>query len=213
MTGPRKISVMGSTGSIGRSTLSVVAYANRLAAADGPAFEIEALVAGADVDALIGQALRFQPQLAVIADETKAEALKAGLRGTNIGVAAGAAAVAEAASRPCDRVVGAIVGAAGLASTLAAIRAGNDVALANKESIVCAGPFILAEAERAGVNILPVDSEHNAIFQALQNREGLERLSITASGGPFRTWSREEMAAASPEAARAHPVWDMGVKN
>lgn len=211
MTSGQRISIMGSTGSIGCSALSVIADANN--AASDPAFEIDVLAAGTDVAALAEQAIRFRPALAVIADETKLPELRERLKHTNIGTAGGNAAVTEAAGRPCDRLLAAIVGSAGLQSTLAAVRAGTDVALANKESIVCAGPLILSEASRAGANIIPVDSEHNAIFQVLQNRDGLEKLTITASGGPFLNWTLEQMAGATPDEAKAHPNWDMGIKN
>lgn len=210
MSAPRRITILGSTGSIGTSALDVIAHAN---AGDEPVFEIEALAAGSDVDALAAQALAVKPRLAVIADETKLDQLRDRLQGTNIACAAGDAAVEDAAAQPVDRVLGAIVGVAGLGSTLAAVKAGNSVALANKESIVCAGRLILSEAARVGVDILPVDSEHNAIFQALQSRDSVERLTITASGGPFRHASLDDMRTATPAMAKAHPVWDMGPKN
>ena len=176
-------------------------------------FEIEALAAGSDAQGLADQARVLRPRVAVIADETRFEDLKTSLAGTGIEVAAGNAALNEAATRPCDRVLAAIVGAAGLESTLAAICAGNDVAIANKESIVCGGPLMLEEAIKSGARILPVDSEHSAIFQSLGDGKSLERLTITASGGPFRTWALDEMARATPKQAAAHPVWSMGIKN
>jgi 1-deoxy-D-xylulose-5-phosphate reductoisomerase len=206
----RRISIMGSTGSIGTSALDVVAHAN--AAGDTP-FEIIALAAGRDSEALAQQAMAFRPQIAVIADESRLADLRERLAGTGIQTAGGLNAVTEAATRPCDRVLAAIVGAAGLSSTLAAIRQGTDVAIANKESIVCGGKLILAEAARSGARILPVDSEHSGIFQALGDGKSLEKLTITASGGPFRTATREQMAVATPSEAAAHPNWDMGIKN
>ena len=157
----RRISIMGSTGSIGTSALDVVAQAN--AAGDTP-FEIVALAAGSDSEALARQAIAFRPQIAVIADESRLADLRQRLEGTGIETAGGPEAVTEAATRPCDRVLAAIVGAAGLSSTLAAVRQGTDVAIANKESIVCGGKLILSEAARTGARVLPVDSEHSGIF-------------------------------------------------
>ncbi|MEH6412090.1 MAG: 1-deoxy-D-xylulose-5-phosphate reductoisomerase [Hyphomonas sp.] len=206
----RRISIMGSTGSIGTSALDVVAQAN--AAGDTP-FEIVALAAGSDTETLARQAIVFRPQIAVIADESRLDDLRQRLAGTGIETAGGLEAVTEAATRPCDRVLAAIVGAAGLSSTLAAIRQGTDVAIANKESIVCGGKLILSEAARTGARILPVDSEHSGIFQALGDGKSLEKLTITASGGPFRTATLGQMAAATPAEAAAHPNWDMGIKN
>lgn len=165
------------------------------------------------MDGLVSQALVLRPRIAVIADESKREELAHRLSGTGIEVAAGDAAINEAATRSCDRVLAAIVGAAGLPSTLSAIRAGNDVAIANKESIVCGGALMLEAAKRSGARLLPVDSEHSAIFQCLGDGRGLERLTITASGGPFRTVSLEKMKTATPAEAAAHPVWSMGIKN
>lgn len=206
----RRISIFGATGSIGRSAFDVIRHASMTGAAE---FEIEALAAGSDAQGLTDQARILRPRVAVIADETRFEDLKTSLAGTGIEVAAGNAALNEAATRPCDRVLAAIVGAAGLESTLAAICAGNDVAIANKESIVCGGPLMLEEAKKSGARILPVDSEHSAIFQSLGDGKSLERLTITASGGPFRTWTLDEMARATPKQAAAHPVWSMGIKN
>lgn len=206
----RRISIFGATGSIGRSAFDVIRHASMTGAAE---FEIEALAAGSDVQGLADQARVLRPRVAVIADETRFDELKSSLAGTGIEVAAGNAALNEAAARPCDRVLAAIVGAAGLESTLSAICAGNDVAIANKESIVCGGPLMLEEARKSGARILPVDSEHSAIFQSLGDGKSLERLTITASGGPFRTWTLDEMRGATPKQAAAHPVWSMGIKN
>ena len=210
MAAHRRISIMGSTGSIGTSALDVVAQANT--AGETP-FEIVALAAGRDSETLARQAMAFRPDIAVIADESKLADLRERLAGTGIETAGGLDAVIEAATRPCDRVLAAIVGSAGLASTLAAVRQGTDVAIANKESIVCGGKLILSEAARTGARVLPVDSEHSGIFQALGDGKSLEKLTITASGGPFRTASLSEMAVVTPAQAAAHPNWDMGIKN
>ena len=209
MKEPRRISIMGSTGSIGTSALSVVRHANRSA----PVFEIEVLAAGSDVARLAEQAREFKPNLAVIADDSKLDELRSRLNGTDIACAAGENAVTESATRPVDRVLAAIVGASGLQSTVAAAQAGNDVAIANKESVVCGGRLILDTARKSGAKVLPVDSEHSAIFQCLGDGKGLESLTITASGGPFLHATKEEMAKATPAQAAAHPNWDMGIKN
>lgn len=207
LTLPRKVVVLGSTGSIGLSTLS-------LFEASGAPVEILALTAGRNVERLIEQARRWTPQVAVIEDESKLQALKDGLAGTSVRAAAGAAAVAEAAAMGADWVMSAIVGAAGLAPTVAAARTGAVIALANKESLVCAGPALLAIAKQAGGSVIPVDSEHSAIFQVLQPdcAHRVARLILTASGGPFRTWDKAAMAAVTPEQAIAHPNWSMGAK-
>ncbi|HEV8028405.1 MAG TPA: 1-deoxy-D-xylulose-5-phosphate reductoisomerase, partial [Stellaceae bacterium] len=177
----RRVVILGSTGSVGRNTVELVA-------ADPDAYEVEALVAQRSVDRLAQQARQLGAKLAVIGDETRYRALKALLDGTGIEVAAGAAAIVEAASRPADWVMAAIVGAAGLAPTLAAVQRGALVALANKEVMVCAGALVTAEARRCGARLLPVDSEHNAIFQVFDVDEAhaIERIMLTASGGPFR---------------------------
>lgn len=209
----QRISIMGATGSIGLSAADVIADANAAAPEDAPVFVVEAITAGRQVDELVALAQRLKPQIAVIADEAALPALREGLAGTDIETAAGKRASIEAARRPCDKLLAAISGSAGLASTLAAVREGTTVALANKESIVCAGALILSEAKKSGATILPVDSEHNAIFQVLQDKEAVECLTITASGGPFRQHSLEAMARATPDEAKAHPNWDMGIKN
>ncbi len=204
---PRRITILGSTGSIGCSTLDLVER-------QPESFEIEALTAHRNVDALVAQALKFRPSVAVIGDPAGYDALKQGLAGSGIEAAAGATAIDEAASRPSDFVMAGIVGAAGLAPTLAAVRRGACVALANKECLVSAGALFLAEVERSGAVLLPVDSEHNAIFQVLEadKPESISRIILTASGGPFRTWTVEEMATATPAQAVAHPRWEMGAK-
>ncbi|MCX7629205.1 MAG: 1-deoxy-D-xylulose-5-phosphate reductoisomerase [Geminicoccaceae bacterium] len=204
---PRSLTILGATGSIGRSTLALVAERPEL-------YRVEALVAGRDVHLLAELAVRHRARLAVVAEPRAYLALKERLAGTGIDVAAGAEAIVDAARLPTDWVMAAIVGMAGLAPTLAALERGAIVAIANKESLVSAGELILAAARRGGAVLLPVDSEHNAIFQALGDtpREAIERLILTASGGPFRTWSLEEMAQATPAQAVAHPNWRMGAK-
>ncbi len=201
---------MGSTGSIGTSALDVVRQAN---ARDAGTFHIQALCAGSDAETLAKQAIEFGAKAAIIADETQYETLKDLLNGHPVEVAAGTSAVTEAATRPSDLVVAAIVGAAGLESTLAAVSEGIDVAIANKESVVCGGQLILSRARQTGAKILPVDSEHNAIFQLIQSDQQPEKLTITASGGPFLRSSKEQMSVATPAEAAAHPNWDMGIKN
>ncbi|WP_307346201.1 1-deoxy-D-xylulose-5-phosphate reductoisomerase [Caulobacter ginsengisoli] len=204
---PRTIVVLGSTGSVGVSTLDLLEQS-------GAEVEILALTAGRNVAKLAEQALKWRPRQAVIGDERLLPELRERLSGSGVGCAAGAAAVVEAAGQGADWVMSAIVGAAGLPPTLAAARAGSVVALANKESLVCAGPALLEIARRAGGTIIPVDSEHSAIFQVLQPAcaSRVAKLILTASGGPFRTWTREAMEGATPEQAVAHPNWSMGAK-
>ncbi|RVT97827.1 1-deoxy-D-xylulose-5-phosphate reductoisomerase [Rhodovarius crocodyli] len=204
----RRVTVLGATGSIGRSTAAL------LEAASPGEFEVEALVAGRDAAGLAAQARKLGAKLAVVADEAALPALREALAGSGIEAAAGEAAVVEAASRPVDWTMAAIVGAAGLASTLAALARGGTLALANKESLVCAGPIVLDAAKASGALLLPVDSEHNAIFQALVGAapESIEQIILTASGGPFRNATLAEMRAATPEQAVKHPVWSMGAK-
>ncbi len=203
-----RVSVLGATGSVGVSTLDVVSA--RVAGA--PEFSVAALTANTSVDALAKAAIKARADVAVIAEASLYGRLKSLLAGTNVEAAAGPQAIVEAASRPADVVVAAIVGIAGLPATLAAIQRGNNVALANKESMVCAGPLLRQEAARTGARLLPIDSEHNAIFQVLDRPDRVEKLILTASGGPFRNASMSEMAAATPEQATAHPNWDMGAK-
>jgi len=203
----RRLSLFGATGSVGQSTLDLVRR-------DREAWRVDVLTANSDVDELARLALEFGPELVVIADEGRYDALKQTLAGTNIGVAAGAAALTDAATRPTDLVLAAIVGTAGLAPTMAALEAGHDVALANKESLVSAGELMIAAARKSGATILPIDSEHNAIFQCLAGGriDQVRRIILTASGGPFRTWSAEEMRTVTPAQAVAHPNWSMGAK-
>lgn len=206
----RSVTVLGSTGSIGVSTLDLLGHAR-----DGGAqIEVVALTAGRNVARLAEQSIRWRPKTAVIENEALLPELRDRLARTGIEAASGAAAVAEAADMDASWVMSSIVGAAGLAPTLAATRRGALVALANKESIVCAGPILLEMARKAGGMVVPVDSEHSAIFQSLQDnwKIAVSRLILTASGGPFRTWNRQSMSGASPEQAVAHPNWSMGAK-
>ncbi len=198
---------MGSTGSVGSNTIDLIER-------HPGAFQVEALTANSSVESLADQARRLGAKLAVVADESCYGALKEALSGTGIEAAAGPAAVVEAAERESDWLMAAIVGAAGLPSTLAAVRRGAVVGLANKETLVCAGGLMTAEVAQHGARLLPVDSEHNAIFQVLETKrpEAVERIILTASGGPFRTRSLAEMAGMTPEQAVAHPNWDMGAK-
>lgn len=204
----KPISIFGSTGSVGCSTLAVIAHANR----DEPIYDVNVLAAGRDSAALAQQAIQFGAKLAVIADESQLEDLRARLAGHPIAVAGGAQAVIEAAKRPCHRLVAAIVGIAGLPSTLAALEAGNDVALANKESLICASALLKQTAARTGAKIVPMDSEHSAIFQVFEDRGDIERLVLTASGGPFLNTPKDALGAMTVAQARAHPRWSMGLK-
>ena len=203
----RTVVVLGSTGSIGVSTLDLFEKS-------GAEVEILALTAGRNVELLARQALRWRPMLVVIEDESKLGELRERLSGSGLQAAGGAAAIADAAAMGADWVMSAIVGAAGLAPTLAAARKGSVIALANKESLVCAGPALLEASRLAGGRVIPVDSEHSAIFQVLQPDciQRVARLILTASGGPFRTWTRDRMRSATPEQAVAHPNWSMGAK-
>ncbi len=203
-----RVSVLGATGSVGVSTLDVISSR----AAGAPDFSVVALTANTNVEALAKSAIAARAEVAVIADPALHGKLKSLLAGTGIEAAAGQEALVEAASRPADIVVAGIVGIAGLPATLAALRQGTNVALANKESMVCAGPLLREETRRTGAKLLPIDSEHNAIFQVLDRPERVEKLILTASGGPFRNSSMSEMAAATPEQAINHPNWDMGAK-
>jgi 1-deoxy-D-xylulose-5-phosphate reductoisomerase len=207
LAAPRSVTILGSTGSVGCSTLDLIER-------QPEAFAVEALTANGSAGRLAEQARRVGAKLAVVADETRYRELKDALAGSGVEAAAGAQAVADAAARPADWVMAAIVGAAGLTPTLAAVRRGAIVALANKETLVCAGALMTAEVVRHGATLLPVDSEHNAIFQVLdfERLEAVERIILTASGGPFRTLSRDAMAEVTPEQAIAHPNWDMGAK-
>ncbi|MGD9668358.1 MAG: 1-deoxy-D-xylulose-5-phosphate reductoisomerase [Hyphomicrobiaceae bacterium] len=203
----RRVSVLGATGSIGQSTLDLIAR-------HPGTFEVEALTANADATRLAELAIRHKARMAVVADPGAYEALAEALAGTGIVAAAGSQALVEAASRPADCVVAAIVGAAGLVPTLAAVRQGRRVALANKECLVTAGELFMCEVASAGTELLPVDSEHSAAFQAIGSAEpdAIEQITLTASGGPFRDWEMARIAAATPEQALRHPNWSMGAK-
>ncbi|MEX6723938.1 1-deoxy-D-xylulose-5-phosphate reductoisomerase [Parapedomonas caeni] len=203
----RAITILGATGSIGRSTLDLVGR-------QPDRYRCLALTAHSNVDELAEAARRFRPELAVVADERHYGALKDALAGTGIEAAAGAEAVTAAAALPADWVMAAIVGAAGLQPTLAAVRRGATVAIANKEALVCAGDIVTKAANDAGSRLLPVDSEHNAIYQVFdaERPERVSRVILTASGGPFRTFTLGQMQAVTPEQAVAHPVWSMGAK-
>jgi len=203
----RRVTVLGSTGSVGCSTLDLIER-------QGEAFIVEALTAHRNVELLAAQARRVGARLAVIADPACYGALRAALAGSDVEAAAGPAAVTEAASRPAEWVMAAIVGAAGLAPTLAAIRRGAIIALANKEVLVCAGALFMDEVERHGATLLPVDSEHNAIFQVFESKqiEAIDRIVLTGSGGPFRELPFDAMGHVTPEQAIKHPNWAMGPK-
>ena len=203
----RRLSILGATGSVGTSTLDLVErHPNR--------FEVVALTAARNVAALADAARRTSAKLAVIDNPQLLPELEQRLSGTSCRAATGSEALAEAAAGEAEWVMAAIVGCAGLKPVMAAIEAGRTVALANKESLVTAGELMIEAARRSGSIILPVDSEHNAIFQCLAGSDSTQvsRLVLTASGGPFRTKRREEMAAMTPEQAVAHPNWSMGAK-
>jgi 1-deoxy-D-xylulose-5-phosphate reductoisomerase len=203
----RTLSLFGATGSVGQSTLDLIRR-------EPEGWRITVLTAHSDVQGLAALAREFSVDLAVIADASRSGALVEALAGSGIEAAAGPDALVEAAKRPCDLVVAAIVGIAGLAPTMAALEAGHDVALANKESLVSSGALMMRVAKASGATILPIDSEHNAIFQCLASGkiEEVRRIILTASGGPFRTKTAEEMAVMTPAQAVAHPNWSMGAK-
>jgi 1-deoxy-D-xylulose-5-phosphate reductoisomerase len=203
----RRVTVLGSTGSVGCSTVDLLQRSP-------DRFETVALVAQSNVATLAEQARALEAELAVIADESRLPELKERLAGTNVAVAGGRQAVIDAAADGADLVVAAIVGAAGLEPTLRAVRRGATVAIANKECLVCAGEIVLRESRQAGATLLPVDSEHNAIFQVFDfaRPEMVARIVLTASGGPFRAASREAMRGVTPEQALRHPTWEMGAK-
>ena len=201
----RRISIFGATGSIGESTLALL----RLEPA---AYDVVALTGGRNIQALAAAAREFNAEVAVTAHDEALPDLRDALQGTEIKAAAGEAALIEAATRPADWIMSAIVGAAGLAPGLKALEQGTTLALANKESLVTAGPLLMETARKHGATILPVDSEHSAIFQALNGESiaTVERIIVTASGGAFRDWPLEDLAKATPEQAASHPNWDMG---
>jgi 1-deoxy-D-xylulose-5-phosphate reductoisomerase len=203
----RRITLLGATGSIGTSAADVIA------SAPGK-FEVHALTARTNGAKLADVARRLRARRAVVADEANLAGLRDELFGSGIEAAAGVEAMEEAAAEPVDMVLSAIVGAAGLRATAAAIRSGSDIALANKECLICAGGAFMALARKHNVRVLPVDSEHNALYQLIDGREAADILTytLTASGGPFRTWPAEKIAQASPKQAVAHPTWSMGAK-
>ena len=203
----RSLSILGATGSIGASTLDLVRR-NR------DEWRVVALTAKSQAAELAALAREFDAELAVVADEGCLAQLREGLAGTGIEAAAGPAALTEAARRAADLTVAAIVGCAGLAPTMGAIEQGGIVALANKEALVSAGEVMIAAVAKHGATLLPVDSEHNAIFQCLagNDRADVRSITLTASGGPLRTWSANQLHAATPAQAVAHPNWDMGAK-
>jgi len=203
----KRLALLGSTGSIGEQTLAVVAeFPER--------YQVTALAAGKRVDKLAEQVRRFRPQLVAVADDAGARELRAQLGASAPAIEIGAQGLVAVAEAPADTVVSALVGAVGLAPTLAAIRKRREIALANKEVLVMAGALVRREVERSGVTLLPVDSEHSGAFQALagQRREDVAKLTLTASGGPFRTWSAEQMERATVAEALKHPNWAMGPK-
>lgn len=208
MSGGRKrLVLLGSTGSIGEQTLDVVSeFADR--------YEVTAMAAGRNIEKLAEQVRRFRPGLVSVADDEGAAELRTRLAEVDVEIVTGANGLDAVATHPADMVVSGLVGAVGLAPTLAAIRAGRDIALANKEVMVMAGALVLREVKAHDVRLLPVDSEHSAIFQALagQRAEDVERIILTASGGPFRTWDDARIARATVEEALNHPNWDMGPK-
>jgi 1-deoxy-D-xylulose-5-phosphate reductoisomerase len=199
------VSILGATGSIGASALDLLR---------GEKFRVVALTANSDAKKLAALAREFDAEIAAVSDESAFSELKSLLAGTRTKAVAGASGMAEAAAADSDVLLSAIVGSAGLAPTIAGFTKGRKIALANKECLVTAGDLFMREAERTGATVLPVDSEHNAVFQALAcgKREAVSKVILTASGGPFRTMSRERLAVVTPEEAVRHPNWSMGAK-
>ena len=206
-SGIKTISIFGATGSVGGSTLDLIDL-------NPEKYRVIALTANGNAAALASLAIKYDAEVAVVADEAQLPVLEVLLKDTRITAAGGADALVKAAEMDADWTMAAIVGCAGLPPTLAALRCGKIVALANKEALVSAGALMMAEAARSGATLLPVDSEHNAIFQCLQGGrlEQVRKITLTASGGPFRTYTRVQMSAVSPAQAVAHPNWDMGAK-
>jgi 1-deoxy-D-xylulose-5-phosphate reductoisomerase len=203
----KRVSVLGATGTIGQHTCDLLAlHPDR--------FQTVALTANRSAKKLASLAIALKAEYAALADESMADELRSLLEGTGIACGAGQQALVEAGARSADLIMAAIVGSAGLAPTVAALRQGTTVALANKECLVSAGAFFMQERERCGATLIPVDSEHSAVFQSLDSLEceHVERIVLTASGGPFRTWTTEQIAAARPEDALKHPNWTMGQK-
>lgn len=211
MSATRHVSVLGSTGSVGVNTIDLIEHHN---AATPGRYRVVALTAKANVRELAAQARRLKPAFAAVAEPSAYGELKQELGGTGIKLGAGAEAVEEAAGMDAEWVMASIMGAAGLRPTLAAVKRGATVSLANKECLVCAGDLFMKEVRRSGATLLPVDSEHNAVFQVFDARQSktIERITLTASGGPFRTWTREQMAKVTPAEACKHPNYAMGAK-
>ncbi|MDR3522341.1 MAG: 1-deoxy-D-xylulose-5-phosphate reductoisomerase [Acidocella sp.] len=203
----KQLTILGSTGSVGTQTIDILAENQQ-------DYHVCALVGGRNVALIAEQAKRFRPTITVISEDSLLDDLRAALHGTGLACAAGRAAVIEAAGRKVDWTMCAITGVAGLEPTLAAVRNGGTIAFANKEALVSAGDVMLDAVAAAGATLLPVDSEHNAIMQALAdgNEKSVDKIILTASGGPFRNHSLEEMRSVTPEAALRHPVWSMGAK-
>ncbi|MEW2916855.1 1-deoxy-D-xylulose-5-phosphate reductoisomerase [Ruegeria sp. ANG10] len=201
----RRVSIFGATGSVGQNTIDLIDR-------NPSAYDVVALTGGANIEKLADDARRLKADLAVTAHEDRLEDLRAALSGSGVEAAAGRAALTEAAARPADWVMSAIVGAAGLLPGLEALKQGATLALANKETLVCAGPLVLETARKHNARLLPVDSEHSAVFQALVGEEmdAVERIIITASGGAFRDWPLSDLVNATVEQASSHPNWDMG---
>lgn len=201
----KRISIFGATGSVGQNTLDLISR-------DRESYDIVVLTAGSNIDSLIKAALQFKPQAIVAATNDQFKELKNALSNTEINIGTGRAALLESASRKCDLAFSAIVGAAGLEPGLIALENGANLALANKESMVAAGDLVKKTAFKNNCKLIPVDSEHSAIFQALhgENVNSIERVILTASGGAFRDWTIEEIAKATPEQASTHPNWNMG---
>lgn len=201
----RRVSIFGATGSIGQNTIDLIAR-------DAGAYDVVALTGASNIAQLAADARRLKADVAVTADESRLDDLRAALAGSGVEAAAGQAALVEAACRPVDWLMSAIVGAAGLQPGICALEQGATLALANKESLVCAGALMMDTAKRHGARLLPVDSEHSAIFQALvgEDMNAVERIIITASGGAFRDWPLDDLANATLAQASSHPNWDMG---
>lgn len=203
----KRVIILGATGSVGRNVLDVIAQHR-------DHYHVTAMVAGRDVKGLSALARKFNPDFVALADEASGAELASSLSGNGIGCGAGRSAVMEAVSRDCDLVVAGIVGTAGLEPTFAAVEFGRTIALANKECLVSAGAAFMAGVSRHDAKILPLDSEHNALFQILEghDRSSITRMILTASGGPFRAWSKEQIDRAGPDVALLHPNWSMGPK-
>lgn len=207
MAEPKSVHIFGVTGSVGQSACDIIA-------SEPSRFDVRTVTAFRNVKALAERAIKLNARTAVIGDSGSQKALQEALKGADIQIAAGPDALIEAAREPADLAVMAIVGFAGLEPLWQALKYSKAVVLANKEPLVAAGPLVMAEAERTGCRILPIDSEHNAIFQLWEsaNKDSIERIVLTASGGPFRTASMQEIRSATPEDALNHPTWDMGAK-